>query len=307
MKYLILSILLALSPLTDINKIAKINKLKQSAKEAYTSADYQTAITQYRTLVDSLGVAEDEIRLNLANAYYNTKDSMQAMQNYSQLTTSKDKVVKSIAHQQMGILEGGKQKYEQALDQFKEALKANPKNEDARYNYELIKKKLKDQQQQDQQDQQDQNQDNKDQNKEDQQNKDEQNKDQQKKDEQNKEDQDKDGQKQENQEEQGDQEENKEGKEDQEKEGKDQEQQKEGDEKEESDKQKEGQKDPKDGEQEEKEQQPQPSAQDMKEEGKISEEKARMILEAMKNNEIQYIQQNRRKPAKRKQSGKPDW
>ena len=39
----------------------------------------------------------------------------------------------------------------------------------------------------------------------------------------------------------------------------------------------------------------------------ISEEKARMILEAMRNNEIQYIQQQRRKATERPKSGKPDW
>lgn len=43
------------------------------------------------------------------------------------------------------------------------------------------------------------------------------------------------------------------------------------------------------------------------EELNLTEEKARMILEAMKNNEIQYIQQNRRKPTKKPDSTKPDW
>jgi len=40
---------------------------------------------------------------------------------------------------------------------------------------------------------------------------------------------------------------------------------------------------------------------------KISEEKARMILEAMKNQEVQYLQQNKRKATKPKDRGKPDW
>ena len=40
---------------------------------------------------------------------------------------------------------------------------------------------------------------------------------------------------------------------------------------------------------------------------KISREKAEMILEAMKNNEIQYVQQNKRKAKKRKDRSKPDW
>ena len=40
---------------------------------------------------------------------------------------------------------------------------------------------------------------------------------------------------------------------------------------------------------------------------KMSEEKARMILEAMKNQEKQYLQQNQRKATKPKDKGKPDW
>jgi hypothetical protein len=40
---------------------------------------------------------------------------------------------------------------------------------------------------------------------------------------------------------------------------------------------------------------------------KMSEEKAKMILEAMKNQEIQYLQQNKRKATKPKERGKPDW
>jgi hypothetical protein len=40
---------------------------------------------------------------------------------------------------------------------------------------------------------------------------------------------------------------------------------------------------------------------------KRSEEKAKMILEAMKNNEVQYLQQNKRKATKPRDRGKPDW
>jgi Ca-activated chloride channel homolog len=39
----------------------------------------------------------------------------------------------------------------------------------------------------------------------------------------------------------------------------------------------------------------------------LSEEKAKMILEAMKNSEIQYIQQNKRNATKKPDSNKPDW
>lgn len=53
--------------------------------------------------------------------------------------------------------------------------------------------------------------------------------------------------------------------------------------------------------------QPPQSRSEKLEELNLTEEKARMILEAMKNNEIQYIQQNKRKPTKKPDSNKPDW
>ncbi|MFC2125507.1 hypothetical protein ACFLU5_11915 [Bacteroidota bacterium] len=43
------------------------------------------------------------------------------------------------------------------------------------------------------------------------------------------------------------------------------------------------------------------------EEMQISEEKARMILEAMKNNEVQYLQQMQRKSKEKPDNSKPDW
>ncbi|WP_224995205.1 hypothetical protein [Cesiribacter sp. SM1] len=39
----------------------------------------------------------------------------------------------------------------------------------------------------------------------------------------------------------------------------------------------------------------------------ISPEKAKMLLEAMKSNEIQYLQQKQRQPSRRQKSTKPDW
>ena len=42
------------------------------------------------------------------------------------------------------------------------------------------------------------------------------------------------------------------------------------------------------------------------EEMNMSEQKARMILEAMKNKEMQYIQQQKRKNSQ-SHTGKPDW
>lgn len=141
MKYLLISIL-TLSLISDPLKIGKINSAKKEAREAYASGDYKTAIAKYRYLVDSLQVTEDEILLNLANAYYLSKDTAQAYNSYQSLVGSTTNEVRSKAQQQLGIMNHKRGKLEEALNNFKQAIKADPNNSPARYNYEMLKKKL---------------------------------------------------------------------------------------------------------------------------------------------------------------------
>jgi hypothetical protein len=218
--------------------------------------------------------------MNLAHSYFNLNDTANAIASYQKLLSSKNKQLKSNAYQQLGVLNNRQEHLEEALANFKEALKTDPTNEDARYDYEMVKKKLEEKKKQEQQDQDKKDDQNKDQ-------QDKENKDQKEKDQQN---QDK------NQKEQD---------------KKDQEQ-KEKEQKEKSDKEKKEQKDQKAKEEEEKEQKDQKDKKDnfnpdKLKEMKVTEEKAKMILEAMKNQEIQYLQQNKRKATKPKEKGKPDW
>ena len=291
------AILLFISPLTDLDKIARINKSKKEAKEAYLANDFQLAHDKYKFLVDSLGVEEEEVLLDFAHTMYHLNDTTNAVNNYQELSSSTNNKISSVAEQQLGQVLFDKKEYEPALEHYKNALRRDPTNQDARYNYELLKKILqkqeeekKDQQNQDEEnkDKKDQDKENKDQEKKDEQNKDQEQKDQEKKDEeqQNKEEQEKKDQEQKDQE-------KKEGEKDENKEKKEEQEDKE---------QEEGEK----SEEKEKEQ-PKPTPSDKLKEMNISEEKAKMILEAMKNNEIQYIQQNKRKATKKKESDKPDW
>ena len=284
MKYL-LAILLIINPLTEIDKIARVNKAKKEAEQAYLSGDYAAAQAKYQYLIDSLQVKDDRVTLNLANAQYHLQDSINALSNYKQLIESQNKQVSSLAYQQLGEIAFEKKEYEPALQYYKQALKKNPTNDDARYNYELLKKLIKEQEEQEKQQ-------NQEQQNEDQENKDQENQDQE--------------QNQENQEQ------NKENQEQQEqKDGEEQEQeqeQQEGEEQEqEEQEQKEEEQNPEEGEEQEEQEKPSPTPEEKLKELNISEEKAQMILEAMKNNEIQYIQQNQRKAKKRKDSSKPDW
>jgi Ca-activated chloride channel family protein len=261
--------------LTDPGEIGKVNSVKADAKKAFLAGDFQTAAERYRYLVDSAGVTEDEVNMNLAHSYFNLNDTAQAIGSYQRLTQSPDMHLRSTAYQQMGVLHNREGKFEEALQFLKQALKADPSNQDARYNYEMIKKKLEEQKK----NQQQQDQDKKDQ---EQKQKDEQNKDS--KDEQNKDKQDQQNTDQKKEQEQKDK---------QEQEKKEQEQQQK--------------------EQQEKEQQQKdekelpPSVKDKLKDMNMSEDKAKMILEAMKNQEVQYLQQNKRKGTKPKDKGKPDW
>lgn len=278
--------------LTDFDKIGKINSLKSEAKKAYTKGDFKTAIEKYKYLVDSLGVKEEEVLLNLANSYFHEKDTANVQNAYLPLTQSKDTKLNSIANQQLGVVANRQGKLEEALNYFKQALKTAPDNEGARFNYEMVKKKLEDKKKQEQKDKDKENKDDKKDDKKDQKKdqKDKQNKDQKEKD---KKDQEKKDQE----------------KKDQEKKDKDQkdkkDQSKEEKDKEKKDKEEQQKEDEKKKEKEKQDNKPSPSEKlkDMN----ISEEKAKMILEAMKNQEVQYLQQNKRKATKPKDKGKPDW
>jgi Ca-activated chloride channel family protein len=141
MKWLLVSIFLFAAAIDPI-KIGKINRTKTEARKAYTSGDYKTAVAKYRYLVDTLDVVEDEALLNLANAYYLLKDTAHAFTEYQALASSEKTAVRSKAQQQLGVMHHQKGQYEEAMASFKAALKADPANADARYNYEMIKKKL---------------------------------------------------------------------------------------------------------------------------------------------------------------------
>ena len=68
---LFLSAVLWVDPAT----VKKINNAKSAAEEAFKQGDYAAAVHHYQYLVVSLGVHEDEVILNLANASYLAKDT----------------------------------------------------------------------------------------------------------------------------------------------------------------------------------------------------------------------------------------
>ncbi len=248
--------------LTDPLRISTINRMKSAAMQAYASGNYAEAAQRYQYLIDSLGVIEEEVLLNLGHSYFQLNDYEKARQAYAAATVLGNKNRQSIAHQQLGVIANREGKFQEALQHFREALKANPENEEARYNYELLKKKLKDQNNPPQQNQQQQ-----------QQNEQQQN--QQQKNQQPESKKSNDNKQQQNQQKQGGEQQ-----EEEENQGKEQ--------KTDQQNMQQGE-----GQQERK--------------SRIDPQKAREILESMRNQEIQYLQQQKRKATQPRDKNKPDW
>ena len=187
------------------NNISKINEIKKEAKRNFSEKKYDQAIDKYKYLIDSMNLNDDNVMLNLSHSYLLNGDTLNAIDGYNFLTESKKGNIKSIAYQQLGVISDKYQKLKESSELFKNSIKSNPENIESKYNYELLMKKIKEQ-------------------------------------------------------------ENKENK----------------------------------------EQQNQTIEEKLKEIN-ISKEKAEMILEALKNNEIQYLQQLKRKTSKKVDKSKPDW
>jgi Ca-activated chloride channel homolog len=156
------------------NDISKANQLKRKAKNEYLATEYVSAYNSYKLLIDSLGVANDAATLNYGNSAYlssqlltkGLRDRSRMDQNaptdtalmqigsygrekFAMLTSSPIEKIASMASNQLGYAslkgtdvfgeKGGDSILFSALDHFKNALRKDPLNDSARYNYELVK------------------------------------------------------------------------------------------------------------------------------------------------------------------------
>lgn len=140
MKYILL-ILLAINP---INYVSEINETQKKVKKAFDKKKYNQAIKLYKYLIEELGVRDKKIELNLAHTYFKVKKYNIAQKYYNKLRDADNKILQSNVLLQLGVIAYKKLQKEEALSFFKESLLANQNNKKARFNYELLKKQLKD-------------------------------------------------------------------------------------------------------------------------------------------------------------------
>lgn len=125
-----------------ISVITRINQHAGEAAKAYKRQDYIEAIASYKYLLDNLEVDDDQLRLNLAHSYYQAGLLPQATEAYRYLADHPTAYLRALAHLQLGNIHTRQKQYKRALALYKQALIAEPGNNAARYNYELLKKYL---------------------------------------------------------------------------------------------------------------------------------------------------------------------
>ena len=238
------------------DKIDEINRLTNSAEKSFFSKNYDESIRNYKTLIDSLDYSNEKIYLNLAHSYLLSNDTLNAIENYNFASLTENNKIKSIALQQLGNINEKNKKLDEALSFYKESIIADNNNEDSKYNYELVKRRIEEEKKKNQQNNK------KDQNK--------NSKDNQKKNQSENKKQDKEGKEDKNNQKQDEQKQNKE-----------------------------NEKNEKKSKEE--------SVEEKLKKINMTKKKAEMILNALNNNEFQYIQQLKRKPSKKTDKSKPDW
>lgn len=153
--------------------------LIKKGNQQFEQKKYTDAEVNYRKTITS-GKNVKEGSYNLGNAYFKQGKYDEAAKQYESAgalkSLSKDEVSK--IYHNLGNAFLKEQKYEESINSYKNALKANPKDNDTRYNLAYAQSMLQQQQQQQNKD------DKKDQNKDQKQDQQKQNQDQQKKDQQ---------------------------------------------------------------------------------------------------------------------------
>ncbi len=137
-------LLLTFAPLDGLQRIALRNQYAVQAQQAYDQKKYQQAAALYEKVRNFEGKdVGPSIQLNLAHSYFHVRQFSQASPIYRALLKStSDFQIKSVIAGQLSVIEAEEGNYTKALALSKQALVYDELNQQARYNYELLQKYL---------------------------------------------------------------------------------------------------------------------------------------------------------------------
>jgi len=131
----------------------------RKANEAYERGDYAQAAELYRQAIQS-DPDNPKLYFNLGNSLARSGQAEEAARAYENFKSMTDDPMEiSMADYNLGNLLSDAQELEMASEYYREALRNNPEDPDAKHNYELALRQHQEQQQQQQEQQQEQDQD----------------------------------------------------------------------------------------------------------------------------------------------------
>ena len=132
---------------------------KDNAQKLYESGQYDEAINKYNRILTEHPDWE-EAHFGKGSALYKSEKTDEAMREFELAISSKDPLQKSAVYYNMGNALIKSERLEESLKFYKRALELNPKDYDAKHNFELVRQMMQQQnqsqQQQDQNDKKDQ-------------------------------------------------------------------------------------------------------------------------------------------------------
>uniref|UniRef100_UPI004047307C hypothetical protein n=1 Tax=Algoriphagus sp. TaxID=1872435 RepID=UPI004047307C len=124
-------------------RVSRLNDAIDQAAASYAATEYEQSIKNHRVLVDEFQVSSTYLDFNLGLSYQYASQPEEAAASFDKTSQSTDKFLASFAYNQGGVVFGNKQDYQAALSKFQSALVQDPLNEEARYNFELLARWLK--------------------------------------------------------------------------------------------------------------------------------------------------------------------
>lgn len=126
----------------------------RQANEAYNNGDYKKAISLYKKAIDK-DPKNSKLYFNLASAQAkagSTEEAIRTFEQYKSMTDDPQEEAK--ANYNIGKVLSDTKKWGKAVDYFKQSLRYMANDADAKHNFELAKKKKKEQQEQQKQNKQ---------------------------------------------------------------------------------------------------------------------------------------------------------
>ena len=149
----LIPLLLACGLLTGWHWFEPAARRNQKGIEAYRQGKYAAALEQF---LSAKGLKADapQLKNNTAAALYELKKYQEALDEFSSIDPAKLGAAASALHYNLGNAYYRLEQYPQALESYKRGLRLDPDDVQAKKNYELTLKKIREQQQQPQQQEQ---------------------------------------------------------------------------------------------------------------------------------------------------------